>query len=391
MARVVESGEPLVCGAGSPLAEAVRLGQQLARTDAAVLLTGERGSGRSAFARALHGRSLRAGGPLLEVDCSAQDAGALERALFGVAGEDPRLSRLSACEGGTLVLDEVDALPLTLQARLLRLLQERRWEQVGSTASIPADVRVIVSTRRDLHSEVAVGRFRRDLHHRLLSCPIHLPPLRERSMDVEPLFLHFWRAAGGNRPVEPSTLAALSRHPWPGNVRELADLATHLARALPNAPTLRVADLPPAIQQAVRTPALTALPSAGPRPEPQRGPSLVPAREPEASLQPRVSDTPVPRPGTPAAPAPEHLEALLKRAGREFQELPVDLPGLLRSIEQSFIDAALHRTGGNRRAAADLLGLRRTTLVEKLRRQGRRGEPGEGEAAEGGGSEAQED
>lgn len=358
----VESEDALVHAPDSPLAEVLRLGLPAARTDVPVLLSGERGTGKALIARYLHCVSPRAARPFVMVDCSAFDEAALERELFGLArgpeGVEPsqggsqegvqdgvQPGRLAEAGGGTLLLREADALPLALQRRLVRLLQERRYEPAGGGSSLPANVRLILATRRDLHAEVTLGRFRRELHHRMLSCPIAVPPLRERAADVPLLFMHHWKACGQQRPVEPALLAALARHTWPGNVRELAALTEHLAHTV-DGPTLRLADLPPALQLADTAPG--AQPA---RLSPSPGPT-----DGDAGAAPRVT------PGS-------RLEMLLRLTGGELLSLPVDLPGLMRELEEAFVDAALARAGGNRRAAAELLGLQRTTLVEKLRRR----------------------
>jgi len=252
-----------------------------------------------------------------------------------------RVGKVEKAQGGTLFLDEIGELPLSLQVKLLRVLQERSYEPVGSTEPVPANFRLIAATNKDLAAEVEAGRFRRDLYYRLLVCPVDVPPLRERRSDVPHLFHHFWAAMGEIRPLEPALLEALQEHSWPGNVRELENLVERLS-VVAEGPVIRLADLPPPLRPA------GAQPLHAPSPAPPACPAGLPESRPVFHL--------VDRPAAPVGLDGAH---------------PVDLPGMLRRLEDAYIDAALARTHGNRKAAADLLGLQRTTLVEKLRRRQR--------------------
>jgi sigma-54 dependent transcriptional regulator, flagellar regulatory protein len=349
MANAQRGGNPvsIVHGPDSPAVEMLRSCHRIAGSQATVLVTGETGVGKEVVARLIHARSPRAGRPLVPVSCGAIPDALLESELFGhVKGAftgaiTSRRGRIAAADGGTLFLDEVGELPLGLQVKLLRVLQERTYEPVGSTEAVPADFRLIAATNRDLASEVEAGRFRRDLYYRLLVCPIEVPPLRERRGDLAHLFAHFWASLGETRPVEPAVMRLLEQHAWPGNVRELENLVERLS-VLGEGPVIRVSDLPAHLR----------LQAGEPAPAPR---SLT---EPTAA-----EPLDLPRPSFHRQPAVEPVS--LDGAH------PVDLPGMLRRIEDAYIDAALSRTHGNRKAAADLLGLQRTTLVEKLRRRNR--------------------
>ncbi len=347
----------LVHGPASPILDLVRTCQRIAASEATVLISGETGVGKEVFARLIHSRSPRAAKPLVPVNCGAIPEALLESELFGhvrgalTGATSGRRGRIAAADGGTLFLDEIGELPLSLQVKLLRVLQERCYEPVGSTESVPANFRLVAATNKDLAAEVSAGRFRRDLYYRLLVCPIEVPPLRCRRGDIPHLFTHFWGGRGESRPVEPTVLKLLEEHTWPGNVRELENLVERLS-VCTEGPSIRVADLPPHLRpDSVEVRPLA--PVACPDPEAAASAETASAPAELRSLFHLVD-----------APAPEQPVSI---AG----DRPVDLPAMLRRLEDAYIDAALTRTGGNKKAAADLLGLQRTTLVEKLRRRQR--------------------
>jgi len=373
MAAQDARGTRLIHAPDSPLVELIRTCRRIAQSDATVLLTGETGTGKEVFARFVHEQSARAGKALVPVNCGAIPEALLESELFGhvrgafTGAVAARRGRVAAAHGGTLFLDEIGELPLSLQVKLLRVLQERTYEPVGSTESVPADFRLVAATNRDLAAEVAAGRFRRDLYYRLLVCPVEVPPLRARGSDVVRLFQHFWSVRGETRPVDPAVLDALRGYDWPGNVRELENLVERVAVCAEGS-SIRLADLPACVRArrangttlAVVTPVpeLEVFdPASGPLPTPAplagEAPAAVAPFEPEEPPRFRLAEDP-----------PVSIEPALAD-GR-----PVDLPRILRRLEEAYIDAALSRTGGNKKAAADLLGLQRTTLVEKLRRRG---------------------
>jgi DNA-binding NtrC family response regulator len=207
----------------------------IAASHGTVLITGESGTGKEVFARAIHELSSRAEGPFLAVNCAALSESLLESELFGhekgaFTGADKlRKGRFELADGGTLLLDEVSEIPPQLQAKLLRVLQERAFERVGSSRTIGVDVRVIATSNRDLPAEVAKGAFRQDLYFRLNILPVRLSPLRERAQDVAELARYFVamvcaREGRPEMPLDEGALALLRSYPWPGNVRELQNI-----------------------------------------------------------------------------------------------------------------------------------------------------------------------
>lgn len=210
---------------------------QAAPTDETILITGESGTGKELVARCIHAASRRKGRALVGLNCPALSPQLMESELFGhergafTSADAPRVGRFELAEGGTILLDEITEIDLPLQAKLLRVLQERSFERVGASESRRADVRVVATTNRDLAAEVAAGRFRQDLYFRLAVVPIAVPPLRQRRDDVPLLVEHFAKEAArrlGRQPCElsSSALDLLCHYHWPGNVRELENLIT---------------------------------------------------------------------------------------------------------------------------------------------------------------------
>jgi two-component system NtrC family response regulator len=236
------------------LRRVVELADRVAASEAGVLVTGESGTGKEVIARRIHARSPRADGPFVVVNCAAIPAPLLESELFGhekgafTGADRAREGRFRQAGGGTLFLDEVGELPLELQPKLLRVLQERAVDPVGSDRPVPVDVRILAATNRDLRAEVAAGRFREDLFYRLDVVELPVPPLRERPEDVDALARHFVDRFAPGRDLEiPDDLAAeLASRPWPGNVRELENACERLV-ILCEGTQLRVADLPPRV------------------------------------------------------------------------------------------------------------------------------------------------
>ena len=230
---------------------------KIAGTDATVLLTGESGTGKELAARALHALSRRTSGPFVPVNCAAVPEGLLESEFFGVekgayTGADrSRTGKWESAHEGTLFLDEVGELPLSIQPKLLRALQEGRIQKVGGAGELAVDVRIIAATNRELGAEITAGRFREDLYYRLNVVPLHMPPLRERREDIPLLVEHFTeRAARRHRiqitPFSRTVMKQLMDYAWPGNVRELANVVERLI-LLSEESTVQLEDLPDAI------------------------------------------------------------------------------------------------------------------------------------------------
>jgi DNA-binding NtrC family response regulator len=237
MAAAAPGWESLMVGNSAALRLLKQRIAQAAPTDETVLITGESGTGKELVARCVHAASRRAGRALVSLNCPALSPQLMESELFGhergafTSADAPRVGRFELADGGTILLDEITEIEPGLQAKLLRVLQERSYERVGSSQSRPADVRVVATTNRDLRAEVAAGRFRHDLYYRLNVVPIQVPPLRERREDVLLLIDHF-RTAAAQRLSRPAcelagdALDLLANYHWPGNVRELENLVT---------------------------------------------------------------------------------------------------------------------------------------------------------------------
>ncbi len=331
---------------------------QVAATDANVLILGESGTGKEVVARNIHYQSQRRSGPFVPINCGAIPADLLESELFGhekgafTGAITARKGRFELAEGGTLFLDEIGDMPMAMQVKLLRVLQERSFERVGGNTTIKADVRVIAATHRDLDSMIEEQRFREDLYYRLNVFPIEMPSLKERKEDI-PLLLRELMTrmeAEGAQPIAYTSRAinSLMEHDWPGNVRELANLVERMVILYPNSlvdvnhlPTkYRYSDIPEFLPE----------PSNFSSVEDQERDALASLFSEDFSLdidQDNMSDFDVPQ-----ALPPEG----------------VNLKELLADLEVNLINQALEAQGGVVARAADMLGMRRTTLVEKMRK-----------------------
>jgi DNA-binding NtrC family response regulator len=228
---------PAMIGDSPAMRRLRQLLNQVGPTSETILITGESGTGKELVARYVHAVSRRADGPFVGLNCPALSPSLMESELFGhergafTSADAPRVGRFELADQGTLLLDEVTEIELPLQAKLLRVLQERAFERVGSSATRSVDVRVVASTNRDLRDEVVAGRFREDLYFRLAVVPVHVPALRERREDIAPLTEHFL-AQAASRLGKPAcslsgeALDLLTEYAWPGNVRELENLMT---------------------------------------------------------------------------------------------------------------------------------------------------------------------
>ncbi|HTR54703.1 MAG TPA: sigma-54 dependent transcriptional regulator, partial [Kofleriaceae bacterium] len=320
-------------------------------SDATILLGGESGSGKEMVARAIHRASRRAKGPCVAVNCAALTESLIESELFGhekgafTGATEKKAGRFEMADKGTLFLDEVGELPLGLQTKFLRVLEERRFERVGGQKAIEVDVRVIAATNRDLAEMVKRGLFREDLYYRLSVIHIEVPPLRERPSDVPLLAEHFlarFRGQAARRITgfSPDALAALARYGWPGNVRELRN-AIERAIVLGDRELIQVQDLPPQIAGG----SLAAVPRTRPsNPTPPLGSSISAATPPAVTIE---------APAPPPAPSPKPAPAKS-----------------LRELEREGILAALAATNGNKAQAAAILEIDRSTLYKKLKDYG---------------------
>jgi transcriptional regulator with PAS, ATPase and Fis domain len=221
-----------ILGSAPSMQEVFRKVQRVATTDITVMVTGETGTGKELIAREIHNRSPRVKGPFISINCGAIPENLLESELFGhvrgafTGAVANKVGRFQAASKGTLFLDEIGEMPLALQVKILRALQDRAVTRVGDTANEPVDIRVIAATNRELEAEIKAGRFREDLYYRLNVVALHLPPLRERGDDIVVLaryMLSRYAPEYGNkvRGFTPSAIAAVKRHRWPGNIREL--------------------------------------------------------------------------------------------------------------------------------------------------------------------------
>jgi DNA-binding NtrC family response regulator len=323
-ASKTELGRPQasLIGVSPALQKVLEVVERVARTDATVLVTGETGTGKEVLARLIHGMSPRAGRPLIALNCGAIPEGLVESELFGHAkgaftgAVERRSGKFTQADGGTIFLDEIGELPLATQVKLLRVLQDREVTPVGSADSLPVDVRVVAATHRDLETMAGSGQFRQDLFYRLDVVRIEMPALRARREDIPLLANHFLTIAGArlkrSLTFAPDTLDALGRHDWPGNVRELENTVERMAILSPE-DLITPTHLPPRVQQA------SPVPSGVTKPDlPEEG---------------------------------------------------IDLQEALEAIEERLIAEALRRADGNKTLAARLLGLNRTTLIEKLKRK----------------------
>ena len=229
-----------IVGSSAALAEVLDLVRLVAPSDSTVLIEGETGTGKELIARAIHNRSRRANRAFVRVNCAAIPAALLESELFGhergafTGALARKIGRFELADGGTLFLDEIGDLPLELQAKLLRVLQEREFERLGSVQTHKVDVRVVAATNKDLNEMVAQNQFRMDLYYRLNVFPVILPPLRDRSEDIPMLVAHFVKQYADRmrkeiRKISAESMYALQHHSWPGNIRELQNMIERAA------------------------------------------------------------------------------------------------------------------------------------------------------------------
>jgi DNA-binding NtrC family response regulator len=327
-----------IVGESTQMYEIFKIIEKVADTPSTVLITGESGTGKELIATALHEGSSRRGKPLIKINCAAIPKDLMESELFGyergafTGAVTSKPGRFELADGGTLFLDEIAEIPVEMQVKILRALQESEFERVGGIKTTHVDVRLIAATNRDLQLEIEAGRFRKDLYYRLAVVPIVLPALRDRQSDIPMLAQHFIEKYNRKlnkkfEAISEEALTLLKAHSWPGNIRELENLMERVL-LFADGPTITVKDLPENIRQ-----------SAG---------------------QPATGATPGQAAGAEAGPGETGLKDIVKMKSAE--------------LEKDLIAKALEETGGNVTRAAKLLQISRKSLQTKMKEFGLRDE-----------------
>lgn len=312
-----------IIGASDELEEVLRLVERVADTDSTVLILGDSGTGKELIARAVHYNSSRANKPLIPVNCGAIPENLLESELFGymkgsfTGAVSSKIGRFEMANGGTIFLDEIGDMSLRLQVKILRVLQEKKFEPIGSTKTVEVDVRIITATNRNLEELVARGEFREDLYYRLNVIPIHIPPLHQRVCDIPILVDHFLKVySKGNNLKAPllsqDIMSLFMNYKWPGNVRELENTIERLVVLRPGQ-EIKINDLPDKFLE--------------------------------------VTDT------------------IFKNSALHIPDAGISLKNAVDDFENTLILKALEKTRWNKNKAANLLRLNRTTLVEKIKKK----------------------
>ena len=316
-------------GNSPPMKNVYELIEKIADTDSTILITGESGTGKELVAKIIHYNSSRFQAPFIPLNCAAIPKDLLESELFGhekgafTGALNTRIGRFELAHNGTLFLDEIGELDPSLQVKLLRVLQEKEFERVGGVKTIKINVRILVATNKDLEKAIREGKFREDLYYRLNVIPLDLPPLRDKTEDIPVLINYFVQEFAQKRRREPLTFSTeaiqyLTRYRWPGNVRELENLIERLT-ILTSKNTVAASDLPEKFYQTT---------------DPQL-----------------ANDT----------HAKQNMDF-------NFPECGIDINSVVRNMERNLILKALEKTGGVKNRAAKLLGLNRTTLIEKMKK-----------------------
>jgi len=322
-----------ILGKSPALTQLFKILEKVAPTDTTVLVTGESGTGKELLVRALHKNSPRHKGPFVPVNCGAIPKELLESELFGhekgafTHAIRSRPGRFELANGGTIFLDEIGELDLSLQVKILRVIQEKEFERVGGTQTKKVDVRIVAATNRNLEEEVKKGNFREDLFYRLNVIPIELPPLRERGEDILLLANFFLEkfCTLKNRPplsFSPEVKELLLNYSWPGNVRELENFMERISILCENE-RVEIEDLPEKILK-------------------------------EQGLN---------------QPKPQKTEAFTFPSLQDMLQLKMDLKTFLETIENKLITEALEESKGVKNKAANILGIKRTTLIEKIKKK----------------------
>jgi transcriptional regulator with PAS, ATPase and Fis domain len=334
-----------IVGKSKPIREVFELIERAAPTDSTVMVFGESGTGKEIIARALHAKSLRANKPFVAVNCAAIPSELLESELFGyekgafTGAGVTRVGRMEMANEGTVFLDEIGDMPLTLQVKLLRVLAEREIDRIGGSKSIPIDIRVIAATHRNLEQSVKNGSFREDLYYRLNIIPVVMPPLRERKIDI-PLLTSFFLdkfnsicSNGSEKTISKEALAIMIAYEWPGNIRELANFIERMV---------------------VLSPGLVIMP--------QDLPEKIIGDHPIGNLRLAENEELEENPA-------QVLQASLKKTySMSLPDEGMNLKKAVEDFERGLILEALEKSNWVKNKAANLLGLNRTTLVEKLKK-----------------------
>lgn len=341
---------PEIIGRSPSMLKALETVAKIAHSESAVLISGESGTGKELIASAIHRLSSRSARAFVAINCSAIPENLLESELFGhekgafTGADRRRLGRFDAASGGTLFLDEIGDMPLSLQAKLLRVLQDKQFTPLGGNESREADVRIVAATNIDLEKAVKKGTFRLDLFYRLNVLPVALPALRQRRDDVEELLGYFLELAnrmhGYEHPVtlNQDAMEALCNYDWPGNVRQLQNMIERLVVLKGGGEVCRE-DLPAELIH----------------------------EAPACVIRDALSESNEPHNSAPTS------TASAKPLTAKADELPpegIDLLRFIEDLENKLILQALERTGHNKNQAAKLLGLNRTTLVERIKKRG---------------------
>ena len=349
----------------------------IAPTEASVLITGESGAGKELVAQGIHDKSLRSAHPFVAVNCGAIPAELLESELFGhkkgsfTGAISDHVGRVQSAHAGTLFLDEIGDMPMAMQVKLLRVLQEKVVVPVGSNKPIHVDIRVVAATHRNLEEEIKAGRFRADLYYRINVVPVCVAPLRERREEVPALVEHFAKTFAADKntilALDGKFLRVMKAYDWPGNVRELSNMMHRLSVLHPGQ-RLSVQDVSP-----------TMLPVGMSELACGVGDS-----EQSSLLDMMFDDEPpvaqsadIQRAGPAASGPQEHLseedrdfESIIMRAQGfdDFRQQGQSLKGILSDVEQDIIQRALSETDGNVSRCAKLLRMQRTTLIERIKK-----------------------
>ena len=414
---------PEIIGRCRAMGNALETVSKVAKAESSVLILGESGTGKELVAAAIHRLSPRSHKKFIALNCSAIPENLLESELFGhergafTGADKKRLGKFEVAEGGTIFLDEIGDMPMSLQAKLLRVLQERDFTPLGANETKKANVRIIAATNRHLEDDIQSGRFRKDLYFRLNVLPVNIPSLRERRDDIPALLDHFLESCNrlghhGNASfLTDAAVEMLTSYSWPGNVRQLENLVERMVVMKGGGP-IDTVDLPVDVQNDTAVAELSGNPSEFPLMDRVSGEGDFPARSNQRKLSEGRS---VARFNGNSGIQPSNLNAEVSHGtgryddqgryfgdnsssnanssgrqalGRNFAQIPgreaqvrypssfgelphegIDLTSYIETLENTLIRQALDRTGNNKNQAAKLLGLNRTTLVERIKKR----------------------